>query len=54
MRVERGVTLPRWGWITRAALTAFILLPLYLRWFVYASGGCPPAALLEFFAPRLG
>lgn len=43
--------LPRWAWIVLLVLVALILLPLYLRWFVWVTGSCVSAGLLHFFAP---
>ena len=46
--------LPRWGWLAIAIIAGLLALPLYLRWFVWASGGCSSARLLQFLAPRIG
>ena len=43
--------LPRWAWIVLRVLVALILLPLYLRWFVWVAGSCVTARVLNFFAP---
>jgi len=52
-RQSAPMRLPAWGWITLAALTALILLPLYVRWFAWAAGNCPSAAILRWMLPRV-
>ena len=53
-RPLRPEPLPRWAWWVLAALTALILLPLYLRYFGAVVGACARARLLETLMPRVG
>lgn len=53
-RVPPDFVTPRWAWLTLAALTALVLLPLYLRWFGWASGACVSSRVLETLMPRVG
>lgn len=46
--------MPRWAWLVLAALTALMLLPLYLRYFGLVVGACTRGSLLERLAPLVG
>jgi len=53
-RPLRPEPLPRWAWWVLAALTALLLLPLYLRYFGAVVGACARARFLETLMPRVG
>lgn len=54
MKPPPDLHLPRWAWLLLAGLTAFMLLPLYLRYFGAVVGACVRARLLDILMPRVG